>query len=515
MDFPGTTDDDSRRARLWAACGLAVVLLAAYAPMVLRTFAFNDDLLMWVGPADRPATAHPQFGYFFLIGRPLFPLLAWPVWEWARSMESLSVVRFGMLLLLIGCGWRLQGWLRQVGAPSAVAALLPPILLLLPAVQTQMVLANSLPHPIALGLAVEAARAAHAWAQGGRMRLAAGATAMLMAGLCIYPPTVFVYPALALMALAFQKSARTSIRMLLPLLLAAGIYYFFTKLSYRWLAPILHVPDAIMGGHEVALADEGPMKVGLFWRLLLQAANLWGISFQWPAVLAVLVVLAGGYAAAWSATRPPPETVGVHAGACGLLVVASLLPQLTARLNYYSFRSLTGISWIIATAVVWAWWQVSGRLGRRFGPPALRLALAAILAICGVQCFRNVDLHVVRPAQAEAGWILRRLTAPRRNAPRLLRLRQPRDYNYVWWGQGSFNLLGTGDEYGYLSTGGGPNALGLVHYVLRSRPELDVFEEIHVVPPAAVAGPPANDPAVLEIDMNEVLEQLSAPSGGP
>ena len=347
------------------------------------------------------------------------------------------------------------------------------------------------------------------------MRLAAGATAMLMAGLCIYPPTVFVYPALALMALAFQKSARTSIRMLLPLLLAAGIYYFFTKLSYRWLAPILHVPDAIMGGHEVALADEGPMKVGLFWRLLLQAANLWGISFQWPAVLAVLVVLAGGYAAAWSATRPPPETVGVHAGACGLLVVASLLPQLTARLNYYSFRSLTGISWIIATAVVWAWWQVSGRLGRRFGPPALRLALAAILAICGVQCFRNVDLHVVRPAQAEAGWILRRLTAPRRNAPRLLRLRQPRDYNYVWWGQGSFNLLGTGDEYGYLSTGGGPNALGLVHYVLRSRPELDVFEEIHVVPPAAVAGPPANDPAVLEIDMNEVLEQLSAPSGGP
>lgn len=515
MDFPGTTDDDSRRARLWAACGLAVVLLAAYAPMVLRTFAFNDDLLMWVGPADRPATAHPQFGYFFLIGRPLFPLLAWPVWEWARSMESLSVVRFGMLLLLIGCGWRLQGWLRQVGAPSAVAALLPPILLLLPAVQTQMVLANSLPHPIALGLALEAARSAHAWAQGGRMRLAAVATGLLLASLCIYPPTAFAYPALVLMALAFQKRVRTSIRMLAPLLLAAGIYYLFTKLSYQGLAPILHVPEEIMGGHEVALADESPMKVGLFWRLLLQAANMWGIFFRWPAVLAVLVVLAGGYAAAWFATRPRPETVGVHAGVCGLLVVASLLPQLAAQLNYYSFRSLTGISWIIATAVVWALGQISGQMGRRLGPPTLRLVLAAVLAICGVQCFRNVDLHIVRPAQAEAGWILHRLTASRPNTPRLLRLRQPRDYNYVWWGKGTFNLLGTGDEYGYLSTGGGPNALGLVRYVLRSRPELDVFEEIQMVPSTDPAGPPADDPAVLEIDMNEVLEKLAAPYGGP
>ena len=514
MDFPGTTDDGSRRASFWAACGLAAVLLAAYAPVFLRTFAFNDDLLMWVGPADRSATAHPQFGYFFVIGRPLFPLLAWPVWEWARSMESLSVVRFGMLLLLIGCGGRLQGFLRQVGAPSAVAALLPPILLLLPAVQTQMVLANSLPHPIALWLAVEAARSAHAWAEGGKGRLAAGSAALLMASLCIYPPTAFAYPALAGMALAFQKRIRTLMRMLVPLLLAAGMYYFFTKLSYHWLAPLLTVPEEILGGHEVALANEGPMKVGLFWRLLLQAANLWGIFFRWPAFLAVLAVLLAGYAAAWTAHRPAPEVIGRYAGACGLLAVASLLPQLTARMNHYSFRSLTGISWIIMTVAVWALWQVSGRLGGRFGLPALRLVLAVVLAVCGVQCFRNVDRHIVRPAQAEAGWILHRLTVPRPNTPRILRLRQPRDYNYVWWGKGSFNLLGTGDEYGFLSTGGGPNALGLVQYILRSQPKLDMFEQIEVLPSADDAGPPADDPAVLEIDMNEVLEKLAAPYGG-
>lgn len=485
-------------------------LLLAYSPLVLRKFVFNDDNLMWVAPRGSPATEHPQFGYFFVIGRPLFSILAWPVWSWVDSVSDLSVVRFVMLFFLAACGVWLHLWFKRVGTSTVLAWLLPPILLLLPAIQTQMILANSFPHPVALLLAIAGAFGALDWVQTGERKYLDRALMALFLGLCIYPPTVFAYAALAYAHLWGRKNPAATAKLLVPLLLTTALYYVFSKLSYQYFGPVFPVADAIMGPHAVTTTISVADKLALFGRLLLQTANLWGISFQWSAALVTLLVIAGGYAfAAWW-DRAASAAFVKWAGLSGILLVVSVLPQMAAQMNHYSFRSLTGMSWMMLLAAIWSVEQCCAPASREWGRKGLAGLLAVMLILCGYQCFHNIDRHIVRPAQQEASLMASRLKTLQAIPRTAMVVARPLTPNYLWTPEKPFNLLLL-DDYGHLASVGPMNIQGLVKCMVQEHGIPLSLNNVQIL--AIGERAPAQHPfgPVLVVDMNEVVRDLLPP----
>jgi len=92
---------------------ILVILVIAYQPILQGYFVFNDDCFIWEMDKSRGVTTHPQFYFFFAIGRVFFPLIARPLWMSVDTVRGLNFGRFVNVFALAIAAFIFCRWLQR------------------------------------------------------------------------------------------------------------------------------------------------------------------------------------------------------------------------------------------------------------------------------------------------------------------------------------------------------------------------------------------------------------------
>lgn len=433
-------------------------LLFAYTPLLQIPFVFNDDFLIFNNPI-KTCSDHPQFYYFFLIGRPVFPFLACPFWISIQSVADLAPARFVNLFTLSISAFMFFNWLKKNNFSLWPALLLSIIIFSSPTFHTQVVLANSFPHMVAILLSLLCGIQLCKWLEDGKRHRLFAATIFLFLPLCIHPcVAMFIWPVIFVYVYNHKSESRKTFYVLSWFFVVCCMYFFFAKFMNTIAPRFFYVTREIVGGHEVVVADDLSQCWYKFRHLCLAALNLWAVVPQaWILLSTVALLLTAVVIKSVQCIRSQGQCLIINNGFLLLTVPLSLLPILSAQHNALSYRMISGLTAIMILVLFLALRKTLEVLPvDKLRSPALTFVIFILAMVYVGQARLNITSYLAVPAHKEIEYAKKQLQHIHINQIDTIHVIRPEKANWL-----SSRLLGI-DEFGLLSSSMPQNSKGLI-----------------------------------------------------
>lgn len=354
-------------------------VLAAYSRAFLVNYAMSDDYAF----LDTLQSGHGIWIDHLQNGRPLYGLVLQLLFLAAHGLNGLRYVRLIGIVSLSFASILTFRILRSASASSALSAAAALVLAAIPASQVYAGWATASPFPLAVVLA------GLAWSvqrSGSSIRILLS-LALLLAAFCIHQAAAMTF-------CGFWVADRFARQFDAPLvedLRALGILCFGALLNVVVIhvgAGLLHVAP----GSRTSLAALDPHKAMWFVREVLpNALGVFSVHPSWGWWLFAVLSLV-------CACALLPRGRRLRAGGFLLLLLPlSYAPNLIAHESYASYRTLAGLSFVIAVSCLFGWAGVLHRLRPGLTEPLLVVLGVAALAFAGHQVVRSL----IRPQVLE------------------------------------------------------------------------------------------------------------------
>lgn len=414
VDCAASTEPRQARAVLCSALLLAGWMTLLFWPMLGTSFLFNDDALLF---ETGTCLEHPQVAYLPAIGRWLFPLLACPVWAWVDHIGELSWVRGFNLLGFALVGGLVAVQLLRRGLKADTTLVLAALWLVGPAVQFQVILANSVPHALGTLLAVAAflrAEPAALEVRPWRQASAWLSVGLFYASACVYTPNALLYWMLLAARLTDQRDEAIVQPKVLGWLVTVGLlgslaYTLTLKILYALVPLLIPIPAGIFGGHDASTVTSLVDRVWLLLLTLVPTAwSFWGPPGAWTFFTCFLTLLGAGgglwlfrAAQAFLRGQARGQILAMRGGGVLLCLGGILGPQAVAGHLALSNRTMLALSGLGLLLAARSLESILDLLPLRWaratrGGLLLALMLQALLTIP-----ERLERQVVAPAVAE------------------------------------------------------------------------------------------------------------------
>lgn len=446
--------------------GLGLILgalLFAYFPLLSISFVFNDDLLRFANPVNTCAD-HPQFFYFFLVGRPVFPLLACPFWTSVQGVADLAPARLINIFALSIPAFVFFKWLGKNHFSPLPALLLSIIIFISPTFQTQVVLANSFPHMAAVLLAVLSGIQVCTWLADEKQYRLVTAGLLLFLSLSIHPcVAMFFWPVVFVYVYAHKTGGRKIVSILVWFFILCGLYFLFARFMYAVAPCFFHVASDIVGGHEVAVTDSLFQCWYKFRHFLWAALRLWAVVPQvWIPWSVLALFVAAVVIKGIQLVRSRGEDGLLHVFFLLFTVPLSLLPILAAHYNCLSYRMISGLTAIVVLMVFLSLRKIFQVSPFKKAAPVLTALLLVLLATMYIRQARfNLRVYLAVPAHQEMAYVKEKLRHIDKTRIETVHVIRPEHPNWL-----HRKPVG-GDEFGLLSSAAPQNVRGLVRCALK------------------------------------------------
>lgn len=448
-----------------AVIGFVVIfglLILAYLPLLRIPFVFNDDFLIFSDNIQK-CSDHPQYYYFFMIGRPVFPFLACPFWMSIKHVNDFAWARFVNLIALSVSAALLFNWFRENRISPIPALLIVVLIFISPTFQTQVILANSFPHMVAVFFSLMSGVLVCHWMKANKAVKLIPAGILLFLSLSIHPcvamllwPVIFIFVC---------KNPVSPGRMLLTLTwfaLICIIYFLFAKIMSAVCPVSFHVPADITCGHKVALSFNMIQSWDKFYKASLAALHLWTVTPHYViAVIALSLMLTAATIKMLQFRRDKDHSAIWRFVFLLLTVPLSLLPILAADYHVLSYRMISGLTAIVIIMICFSLNIILAALTvRRHRKDLINLILVVSVVVYIHQCRFNITNYMAGPAGSEFSFIknhLQKIDTGRLDTIHVIRPRHPN-----WLPR---TLIG-GDEFGFRSSASSQNINGLIRLAL-------------------------------------------------
>lgn len=230
--------DAGGRDAMLAAAGFFAALAILYAPALARQYDFHDAFYLYAYTDHDVCASHPQYAFFFAVGRPLYALInCYGVAHFIGRIEDTWIVRLFAVLVLTVSAVGLDACFRRMRGSDPLTRLMTLSLLVVPGVQVFVNVTQASPiiysFPLVIGSALLVRRSVGAFCLGRPVAAAGGALAslvLLMASTLIFQqmtPALFVLVFIFAWELPFERrrEARALIALAIVVYAINGVAY--------------------------------------------------------------------------------------------------------------------------------------------------------------------------------------------------------------------------------------------------------------------------------------------------
>ncbi|HEC70160.1 MAG TPA: hypothetical protein ENI31_07765 [Candidatus Omnitrophica bacterium] len=449
-------------------------LVLIYLPILKEEFVFNDDYFIWVMDKSKGCSTHPQFDYFFFIGRPLFPILVCPFWMAVERIRVLNLVRLFNILALSISAFLFFKWLTKNSLKRVESLLLTLIIFSLPTFQTQVVLANSFPHTVALIFSILAGFFLYkgsfnlnTFKDFLNNRYIFSSLVFLILTLMIYPPLAMFSWVIALVPLLYKEDffkleRKKFFYIVFLVLIACGIYFLYLKINSSILEN-KKIPSEIIGEHYVRLTFNLGRSFLLFIKGFFSSLCLWRvIPNKMLALFSLSIILSGFIVKSIKFARREGLRFFFRNVDkilyLALFLPLSMLPNLVSPLYVISYRMLSAISSVVVLFLFFSLRELSVFLLRRKANLFINIILFTSLLWGAYLAHYNYNNFIILQSKKELNYLkesLRRYQGEKIKAVNIVR---PRFFNFLHYRQ---TFPTDVDEFGLLSSSFPQNIKGM------------------------------------------------------
>ena len=421
----------------WAAFGMFLaVLLTAYAPVLMTTYAFSDDY----GSLAKDKEA---VGYI-TEGRPLLALSKYFFFRVATAIEHLVWLRFVGIVGLAGVAWSVFHLLVRTGWGRVQSFCVAVVMCTSLPFQVYEAWAGSSLDSFAALVSVYAfflgERAFKTAQRRLKWRLTAGASLALLAGLTIHQAAaMFFWVLVAVVVLKPETPLDEAVHRFgwYGLIAAVGL---LGGLGVVELGLALNPDVPARSG----LAQDIPLKVVWFlFEALPNALHFALLSPSWlfsgdgptlssfqrgvDILLAwgALDVIAGGLALYFQGTRP--ARLG-KVGLAGAILLLSYAPNLVIAENWATYRTLSGLSSIVVLYALFACHGYAHYLRWPFAPGWAHAVMGSVALASVLSAMYHVQTYFVAPQVRELALMRSQLAREELSQARGIYVIRP-----AWW----------------------------------------------------------------------------------
>ena len=417
---------------IFLAAVCTVLVATPYISALTHIFDYHDSFFFYAYENHLRCGDHPQFNFFFLVGRPLYAYLNCYLGALVTRLQDAAIIRaIGVAVLIISAIW-IAGVFAKIGMPAMLAAVAACALIWLPGFQffvgvTQATpIVFSLPLVVASFVELDAGCAALDRRAIGfaSLHLMLSTLFLLVAAQIFQQMTslifCFVFAAIWHLGSEFRKSARVLIAGSIVVFGIQGLLYLVTYHTIT--APIytllanqtLAEASTVDSTRDIALSTDIGAKLHLLYELTPGSFALWlagppaalygtVIALSLAAVLAsvALDVRIGRNRPIFARWVFPLEKL-VWLGGLILLVNA---PNLVAKTNSLFLRHMIPYQWLIILLLLSTGWRLAGAFG---GVAVHRLAVAALTCFAAIgvgTASWNLYRNLVLPNAGEFSFI--------------------------------------------------------------------------------------------------------------
>jgi len=393
--------DGPSSVRLTHLLFLLSCVLLTYAPVIVGTYAFQDDYLYL-------ETARGSFRWMWILfaagGRPLLIIPNFLSFSMLSTVSGLSLVRAATVADLCLLAGVIYFALSRAGFPTKPSALLAFILVTLPPFQVIAAVSGCAVFPLVAAtagissfLVMQSTGDAKVFVKLGRLGLA---FLLLLAGMMVHQPEVmFFWIFAAILALGPREEVRLVVRKVFYCLLVGAVAciveYFVAKLGVAVYGPAA-------GTARAGITHDVPGKIHWFINEPLKnALNLNSLDPTGRFAVAAAIFIAVGLFFYFSGPLRYRLTM---LGLALMLVPLSYLPNLVVLENWASYRTQVALTALLAVYVFLALHGYLQVLGRFSAPYRQRILLCVIVcwaALSGYAASRNLVRYFVEPQSTE------------------------------------------------------------------------------------------------------------------
>ena len=395
----------------WAVFGLFLaVLLTAYAPVLMTTYAFYDD---YPNLADGPTVTTVAI----IEGRPLLALCKHLLFRIATDIEHLVWLRFVGIVGIAGVAWSVFQLLVRTGWGRVQSFCVAVVICTSLPFQVYAAWAGAFQNPFAALVSVYAfflgERAFKTAQRRLKWRLAAGASLLLLAALTIHQPAAMFFWVLTAVALLKPDT---------PLGEALRRFGWYGLIAAGGMLGGLGVVELGLALNPDIPARSGlvqdiPLKVVWFlFEALPNALHFallspsWLFSGEGPTLspfqrgLDILLawgalgVIAGGLALYFQGTHT--ERLG-KVGLAGAILLLSYTPNLVVAENWATYRTLSSLSSIVVLYTLCACHGYAQHLRWPFAPGWAKAGMGSIALASVLSAMYHVQTYFVAPQVRE------------------------------------------------------------------------------------------------------------------
>lgn len=393
---------------LWAAIALALTCIAL--PVLMQSFAQNDDYYLFAYDSRFKFGRHPQHQFFNLVGRQLYNVVQFVLVMPVRSLASMVWLRIDHIVALSAAGALIASSLCMLGIRPLAAGLAALALLTLPGLQMPLIWTTMVPFSAALLLALGAGRLVATfdvdqnWSLPLIARRTGLAVLVLLLALFIYQPWamfVLLPPALRLAAIK-EASVLSVVRRIgmtaATYVISTAIYFGFhnfvflplyfrlrpeARAAYETLASFRFEFTSDLADRVVTAGLTNVRDGLLLWDI---AGQGWGLAIGLLALAACLLLPA----------RHGWRGIAAAIGMIGFMA-ASLVPVVVSAAGAGGLRTVVPFSAIVlgcgVTAVL------------RLLPPLPATAVAGVAALSGAALIMPILYASAMNSVVEIGYI--------------------------------------------------------------------------------------------------------------
>ena len=393
-----------------AVIGFVVIfglLILAYLPLLRIPFVFNDDFLIFTGNIQK-CSDHPQYYYFFMIGRPVFPLFSCPFWVSIDSINDLAMARFLNVFALSISAYVFYSWLKENRFSNFQSLMIATIVFVMPTFQTQVVLANSFPHMAALLSAIFCGKQLCYWIKDTNKKHILAASILLFFSLSIHPcVAMFFWPIVLVYFLNNTTGWHQLLKVIIWFFLICFLYFLFAKGMNIFVPDFFSIAPDIIGGHRVALTRDFIRPLQKLMLLSLAALNLWSVLPHSKMFIGVLLLIVTATVIKIKQLQNSSEKTSVtpYILLC-LAFPLSLSPVLAAEYNALSYRMISAITAVVITTLHYSLEIIIKALPLRGWKNSILNSLLIILVICSLSKAQyNMTNYLAVPAYKELAFV--------------------------------------------------------------------------------------------------------------
>jgi hypothetical protein len=399
---------DERSTLLAAVCTALVAI--PYISVLTHVFDYHDSFYFFAYANHFSCRAHPQFAFFFLVGRPFYAYLNCFFGALITTLQHAVVVHaIGVMIAVLSAIWIVRV-LRELGMPVMVATVAACALVWLPGFQFFIAMTQATSIVFALPLVVLAfveLRVGSAALDRMDLRLASRhltySTLWLLVGAEIYQQMAslifcFVFAAVWKLGPDLRRGGRVLIASSIGVFGVQGVLYVLTyyavtaRVFSRMTGQTLAEASAVDSTREIVLSADVGAKLHLLYELTPNSFALWFVGapvafYGTVAALCAIAVFTGFILDIRTSGKRPDPMAWAFAFEkltwLGGLVLLVNAPNLVAKSDSLLLRHMVPYQWLIVLLLLSTGWRLAAAIA---GAAAYRVGAAALA------CFAVVGL---------------------------------------------------------------------------------------------------------------------------